>query len=341
MRTVTYRLHDWAVRVAAPVDRAFEHFDPFYDRAARPSPPAFDLTVLSPPPQGLSVRDHRASEWGVVIDHVDENRCHVYAATADEAEVCATARRLIRHVWFDRLARSQALLVLHASAVDDGKRVIAFAGNKFSGKTTMLLDSIATHGHTMITNDNLMVHGDQRGPVLTATPTFVRIRQDTAERYHDFLSARARDPLNQRNYAGYRRDRGYFGPENALLLSFGVFGDARLPLVPLHERELLLVDTAFSDDKRVHITESPRTVRAIRDFSSAMLKTAEVVKSITAGRLYPTAPLPELGVPELLLAQLHQRARLVVYRHQGEVGPLLDFLADRAPESVAVGDGEQ
>lgn len=344
MRTVTYRLDDWTVRVASPTDRGFDYFDGFYDRAALASlaEPAFEVTVLCPPPPAIPVREHRVAEWGVVIDRVDENRFYVHATTADEEGVCATARRLVRHAWFDRLARSRALLVLHASAVDDGERIIAFAGDKWCGKTTMLLDSLATHGHALITNDSLLVLGGQGGLVLTGTPTFVRIREDTAARFHPFLEVRANGgTVDRRSYAGYRRDRGYFGPENALLLSFGAFSDTRLPRIPLREREFVLVDTSFSADAQVHIAEPAQRTRGIRGFVTAMLKTRETVGSITAGRLYPTEPLPPLGVPDLLVAELQQHARLLVYRHRGEVGPLLDFLADRTPRSVAVGDGEE
>lgn len=342
MRSVTYRLDDWTARVVSPTDRGFDHFDGFYDRATAPAEPAFEVTVLCPPLPGVPVREHRVDEWGVVIDRVDENRFHVYATTADEEGVCATARRLIRHAWFDRLARSRALLALHASAVDDGERIIAFAGDKWSGKTTMLLDSLATHGRTLITNDSLLVLGGGRGPVLTGTPTLVRIREDTAARFHGYLEARAgNDPLDRRHYTEYRRDRSYFGPDCALLLSFGAFGDTRLRWVPLRERELVLVDTGFSADGRLHIAEPPHRTREIRSLVTAMLKTGEVVDSITAGRLYPTEPLPPPGVPDLLVAELLQHARLLVYRHQGEVGPLLEFLAGRASRSVAVGDGEE
>jgi hypothetical protein len=342
MRSVTYRLDDWLVRVASPTDRGFEYFDGFYDRAGAPAEPAFEVTVLCPPPPEIPLREHRVAEWGVVIDRVAENRFYVYATTADEEGVCATARRLVRHAWFDRLARSRALLVLHASAVDDGERIIAFAGDKWSGKTTMLLDSLATHGHALLTNDSLLVLGSQHGPVLTGTPTFVRIREDTAERFHPFLAARAAGvPLDRRNYAGYRRDRSYFGAENALLLSFGAFGATRLPRIPLRERELVLVDLAFSASGRVQVTEPPHRTKEIRAFVTAMLKTGETVDSITAGRLYPTGPLPPLDVPDLLVAELQQHARLLVYRHRGEVAPLLEFLADRTSRSVAVGDGEE
>jgi hypothetical protein len=343
MHTVTYRLDDWTVRVNSPTDRGFDYFDGFYDRSAGAAEPAFEVTVLAPPPADVPLLVHRVAEWGVVIDRVAEHRFFVHATTADEEGVCATARRLVRHAWFDRVARSRALLVLHASAVDDGERIIAFAGDKWSGKTTMLLDSLATHGHTMITNDSLVVLGGRPETVLTATPTFMRVRPDIAERFHEFLAARAAGgAMDRRNYAGYRRDRSYFGPENALLLSFGAFGDRRLPRIPLRDRELVLVDTSFGKDGRVHVDEPPRTARRIRTFVTSKLKTDETVDSVTAGRLYPTEPLPPLGVPDLLLAELQQHARFLVYRHQGEAGPLLDYLAGSAAgRSVAVGDGEE
>jgi hypothetical protein len=331
MTSVTYGLNHLAIGIRAAGGAAFDYFDAFYDRrpGATDRP---DLEVsLGLVPSGAAPEpgDRHVTGWGVTIDRLAPHRFLVAptdAAGVDEEEVYSTARRLVRHFWFDRFARRHRHFVLHASAVDDGARVIAFTGDKRSGKTTMLLDSLAGEHGRLVTNDNLLVFEDGESIIATCTPTYVKIRQDTVLRFGDFLRARAAgDGVNRGLLARYQSDPFTFGPDGSLLLTFGAFGSSRMPATSLRDRELVIVDCAFASDGRVRIDETDAAGRA-DEFIRHNLKTEEAVRSMIGGRLYPASSLSTPDTAAELVDATAARARLVTYRHAGEVAPLLAHL---------------
>ena len=72
--------------------------------------------------------------------------------------------------------------MLHASAIAGDGRVIIFAGDKRSGKTTLALRAVLEHGYRLISNDHLVIHprpGGGDGLVCSSLPTLIPVKIGT------------------------------------------------------------------------------------------------------------------------------------------------------------------
>jgi len=100
-------------------------------------------------------------------------------------------------------------LHLHAAAAVAAGHIVALAGPRRSGKTTLLLHLLLGGGMTYVTNDRLLV--DVGRCVARGMPTIVSLREDTLGRFPDFARrlresgyARARTIAETRDPAGWR-----------------------------------------------------------------------------------------------------------------------------------------
>src|SRR5262249_29373137 len=69
---------------------------------------------------------------------------------------------------------------LHAAAFAAGGGVVALAGPKQSGKTTLLARVATAGGCAIVANDSVLVLSDGDGFSVRGIPTLVRVREETA-----------------------------------------------------------------------------------------------------------------------------------------------------------------
>jgi hypothetical protein len=285
METATYRLPEWTVAVHAERPEAFDYLDSFLDRAS-PGADAGSIDVTAEWDPGAEVR-----EFGF-----------------------QRVRHQIRSVWHERLVATRTALNLHASAVDDGETVVAFVGERFHGKTTLLLDMLAHKGGDYVTNDNLLVYLTGDEVMLSTVPTYLKVRTEPAARFEALLAARA--AASQHGAAMWRRyraDPAAFPFHSEMMLPPAGFGRLRQPIVALAERRLVLVDVDFATAGPT-LGDGPRSVAERRELVTANLKWS--VGAVDRERL--------------LVDHIVARAEIVRFRHTGTVDPLLSRLRDTA-----------
>jgi hypothetical protein len=283
LETVSYRLPEWTVAVRSAHPEAFGYLDSFHDRGPADTDAAAD-TVLDAEP------DPRAPVPEFAFQPV---------------------RHRIRELWEDRL-RSGTALNLHAAAVDDGETVLAFVGERVHGKTTLLLDHLlrdrrAGRPGGYLSNDNLVAYVRAGEVMLTTIPTYLKVRTRPAARYEELLAATAgRSGHGTAMWRRYRQDPAGFPFHTEAMLPPAGFGAARLPVVPLAARRLVLVAVGFTDGEPAVSRPWPAAER--QDLITANLKWS-------AGRA------------DALVRRLCAGSSAVGYRHAGSVEPLLAGLS--------------
>jgi hypothetical protein len=130
-------------------------------------------------------------------------------AEEDHRKARTTLLRVVRELATAHALR-RGMLPLHASAVEAGGRVVAFAGPRRSGKSTLLLHALLAGGARFVSNDRL--HVDPRSGRARAMPTIVALREEALARFPAL--------------AGRLRERGY---DRRWSLAETVRGEGRWP----------------------------------------------------------------------------------------------------------------
>ncbi|WP_214414771.1 hypothetical protein [Sphaerisporangium fuscum] len=288
--TVEYRLPALIVRVRSAHSQLFDYLDSFHDRVTREGDGAEHMTV------SLNV------ELGTA------------AATVEGAVVCDAgidppeftfqeARHRIRELWQDHLTATRTAFNLHAAAVDDGETVTVFVGERYRGKTTLLLDNLAMLPCDHLTNDNLVVYESDEGPQLTSVATYLKVRTAPAIRFATMLASRAAASRHgTAMWRRYLRDPSAFPFHTEAMLPPAGFGRWCQPIVPLADRRLVLVQPEF--------TQGLPSVSCVHDKSSLV---GENLKWLAE---------PSGGGRDLITA-FAARAEVVRLRHKGSIAPLL------------------
>jgi hypothetical protein len=99
-------------------------------------------------------------------------------APSDHARMRVSLMRVVRE-----LAMLQSLhrgdLFIHAAAAVDRGRAVIIAGQKYSGKTTMLLALLRRAQARFVSNDRVMVDLAGEVPLVRGVPTIVKVREDS------------------------------------------------------------------------------------------------------------------------------------------------------------------
>jgi len=146
---------------------------------------AFRRLPAWPDPAGLVVLDGAARVAQVVEGDgvtvvAEEDHFHARLALARAVREMATTHALAR-----------GRLHLHAAAATVGDDVVAFAGPRRSGKSTLLLHALLAGGARFVTNDRLFVDVDAAPPAARGMPTLVQLREDALAHFAG-LDARLR-----------------------------------------------------------------------------------------------------------------------------------------------------
>jgi hypothetical protein len=235
---------------------------------------------------------------------------------ADFGEVLAVLRKLVRLVWLSHEAPDGGYFYLHASAVDDGQDVYIFSGDKRGGKTTLMLDAVAHHGFSLVTNDGLLFSGAGDSLVMSPLPTLAKVRADVAHRFMPFLLARADDTFNAAQLDQWRRSGHKHWTDTPLYLTFGALGQ-RFSSIPVSERRVHLVGVRFADP------EAPVSLTRLegRDALDVLLANRKELVPSFADVMDFAAE--QAGAESRLVREIASRLHVVRFRHEGEVKPAL------------------
>lgn len=83
-------------------------------------------------------------------------------------------------------ALEKGFVHLHAAALESNGSIVAFAGPRRSGKTTLLLHALLAGGARYVTNDRLLVDPAADPPRARGMPAIVTLRDETLARFPDF-----------------------------------------------------------------------------------------------------------------------------------------------------------
>ncbi|MGI5239075.1 hypothetical protein [Dactylosporangium sp. CA-139066] len=318
--TVTYAINGFRARIRMRDNAPVQYFDGFFGRESVGE----DLVDL--PPLELEPFDRpAAADWKLSIDgglvsaSCGEGGIAVWSDSASRFQVWTGARRLLRDVWLERRITGPNVSFVHSSAVDDGRDLVIFVGDKRAGKTSLMLDATINHGWRMVANDCLVVVDDARGPAASGVPTYMGIRQDVARRFEDDIRARiASDRANRESY-GRWLSAVPANAEHKLYLSPGALGGPVCPTIPLRQRRVTVVAVGFAAPEAMADVRPP-AVELARFLPANQKPMAYMFQELG---LRPAGPLP---VDPLLLARLCRGVRFVAYRHHGRADRILQYV---------------
>lgn len=204
-----FNVNNQAVRVTAPDDRVIaslrSFFDPYipvrdeahdaYDLTAVVQPDLYDEIKSSLPstPDEISTTAlqhdleyelrifHSEGQETTVIEDEPLKLFYVVSNGLKRTKIVATdgsrvrtgLLRIIRGAW----VLGQPGLIVHGCALEKDGRGIIVSGEKYAGKTTMLLNLCLREGYNIVANDRLLLHeGRAKG-----IPTVVKLRPRTLE----------------------------------------------------------------------------------------------------------------------------------------------------------------
>ncbi|MGH3156444.1 MAG: hypothetical protein ACRDNF_07720, partial [Streptosporangiaceae bacterium] len=219
--------------------------------------------------------------------------------------------------------------MLHASAVADDRRVIIVAGDKGSGKTTLALSGVLAHGYRYLANDHLILYGGSAGLVATSLPTPIPVKigtyLDHAGRLGPPWQNEGVDIERYRQMPPGRR----YGCDQRLLYTYRGLGQDNPLHTTLPGREILVVLARYGP-----AAEPAGIPAAAADPVAALwphVRFDWVFDPALNTRHLPRAERDRDAYQRdshNRLAELAAAARVVTWRHHGDLSPLLDWLGD-------------
>jgi hypothetical protein len=304
-----YAMNEFTARVRVRDEAPLGYLDGFLDRGEGTADlPVLDLEPANPPG---SPRWQLDVESELVDIAPSPDGYAVWSETASRFHIWTAARRLLRDLWLRRRVERGAPGFVHASALDDGRRLVVFVGDKRGGKTSLMLDGVLRHDWRLVANDCLVVFPGEDGVTACGLPTYAGIRADVADRFIDELRVRVRDDANLDYFRQWER-APRTGGEDKLFLSYGAISRPVFPSLPLADREITVVAVSFAPPG------SPVSVRPLD---------GDPIRFLAANQKRLGFSVPDLAVGigdgSGQLAELAARARFLSFRHAGDVSPVL------------------
>src|SRR2546425_1816172 len=163
--SVSYRLDRYVARLDLLDEDATAYFDSFLDRVTEDD----DLQSLGPRfaiETSIDAAGAIVAHGTIAVGDANGSR-HLWSLGATRFHVWRAGRRLIRDLWLTRLLADGPVAFVHGSVVDDGRHLVVFLGEKYSGKTTLLLDAALSHGWSLVTNDCLVLRCSETSTIAT------------------------------------------------------------------------------------------------------------------------------------------------------------------------------
>lgn len=326
---VSYRLDRYVARLELVDEDATAYFDSFFDRVTddgglQPLDPRFAIEIAAEA-TGEVVRD------GTIAIGDANGRRHVWSLGAARPDVWSAGRRLIRDLWLTRLLADGPVAFVHASVVDDGQHLVAFMGEKRSGKTTLLLDAVLSHGWSFVTNDCLVLRASGTSTVATCVPASARIRADTVGRFFEQLRKAAyADPVSRDEFIRWESTPDRLDKEPPLYVPHGGLARTRMPVVDLSQRRLILVSATIAageakvDDVGLDAEHAAALLR--HHLKTDIRRVA--ARGVLAARLHESAAAG--NDVEQVIARVAPQARVLLLQHLAQVAPVLETIAGRS-----------
>ncbi|KIA61112.1 hypothetical protein FG87_32785 [Nocardia vulneris] len=272
--------------------------------------------------------DLAINSWGVghaVLPR--ERRIRLHAN--DPRHLAITARKTVRETLID-YCEQRRYIMLHASVVVDGHRVIVIVGDKGSGKTTLGVKSVLSHGMRYLSNDHLIVYSDLSSPrerlTLTSLPTPIPLKIGT---YLDLEQSLPRpwddESLDIDAYRSVDREELY-GIDRRVLYTFAGLGQQNPIEVDLGDSgsgpSVLVVLASY--------TNGSTRWALVDDPVSALMPHVRTDWMFDPNLNQRYLPRHQRDVHEYeadahrLVRGLAERARVVEWRHRGDPSEMLE-----------------
>lgn len=255
-------------------------------------------------------------------------------AAARRARICAedprnlgiTVRKAVREVLLD-YCEARGYVMLHASAVARGGRVVIAVGDKGSGKTTLALSAALARGYQYLSNDHLILYRDGGRLTATSLPTPIPVKPGTYLDYEALLPEPwENEGTDIEALRALPRPQRY-AAEGRLLYTYRSLGQASPVHVPLDGCQVTVVLAGYAPDGQP---------------ASALAPVAGPVAALWPHVRFDWAFDPALNTRYLpraergrdayardaaeRLAELTARSAVVAWRHHGDIAPLLAAL---------------
>lgn len=245
-------------------------------------------------------------------------------------DLAVTTRKTVREALLD-YCEQREYVMLHASAVTDGERVIVVVGDKGSGKTTLALNAALNSGYRMLSNDHLILYQDSGGLVVTSLPTPIPVKVGTYFDYADRLGQPwENEDVDLDAFRRIPRAQRY-GHDRRLLYTYRGLGQPNPVHTPLTGRRITVVLASYAS-----ANEPVCSPTAVADPVRALWPHVRLDWVFDPGlntRHLPRHERDRVAYShnaQARLTELTETARVVSWRHHGELAPLLDNLVGGA-----------
>lgn len=260
------------------------------------------------------------NEWGVSYA-ADRSTRRLRLRAPEPQSLALTARTCVREMMIDFCER-RGYAMLHAAAVTEPGRVIVIAGDAGSGKTTLALKMVLSHGLRYLANDHVIIYPVASGLEMTTLPGPIGVKVGT---YLD-LADRLPAPFDTEgvDLAAYRaapRAQRYRGGDR-VIFTYRQLGQPHPVTVPLRDSgpAVLVALASYAGEPAEEPVSDP--VAALL----AQVRTDWVFDPRRNQRYLPRAerrPPGYLRDARRLVRALAARATVVRWRHRGDPAPLL------------------
>lgn len=292
----------------------------FYTLVAGAAADTWEIEALVGPVGDGMVIDR----WGV--GHAADPPARRLRLRAPRPEPLAiVARTCVREVLVD-YCEQRRYAMLHAAAVFDDDRVVIIAGGHGSGKTTLALKAVLSHGMRYLSNENLIVLPGPAGLRLTSLPGPIALKIGT---YLD-LADRLPPPFDTEGldidaYRAMPRDQRY-RLDHRVIYTFHGLGQP-------HPATVDLRDPASGPPVLVALVEyaggAGPAEPVVPDPVAALLPHVRMDWTFTPWLNQRYLPRRERRPRQYgddarrLLRRLAERATVIQWRHDGDPAPLL------------------
>lgn len=256
----------------------------------------------------------------------DRNSRRATICSTNPRDLAITVRKTIREVLLD-YCEAHRYTMLHASAVADDERVIVVVGDKGSGKTTLALNAVLTRGYRFLSNDHFIFYRSGEGLMVTSLPTPIPVKVGTYFDYADRLG----EPWENEgvDLDAFRRmpPRLRYSQDRRLLYTYHGLGQVNPLHTRLDGRQVLVVLARYAP-----VGEPAGASAPVADPVGALWPHVRFDWVFDPALNTHHLPRPERGRDAYAqdaadrLAELTATARVVRWRHRGELAPLLDAL---------------
>ena len=244
----------------------------------------------------------------------------------DPRNLAITTRKAVREVLLD-YCEARGYVMLHASAVARGGRVVIVAGDKGAGKTTLALSAALRGGWRYLSNDHLILYRHGGALVATSLPTPIPVKAGTYLDYEALLPQPWENEGTDVEAARALPRPLRYASEGRLLYTFRSLGHASPVHVPLDGCQVTVVLAGYAP-----AGEPSGPLMPVPDPAAALWPHVRFDWAFDPALNTHYLPRAERGRDAYArdaaarLAELASRSAVVAWRHRGDLAPLIAAL---------------